>query len=355
MLINYYVDPANLFNAKYERGIANYLAHGFNVTDVINYDERSLQNYFIKKMPKCPSEIALGASRIMLINSALAHNGNFINNGVSGASLEDILAIYYLYEKKGCKIRKVIFGVEPYLLNDNHNLIGWKSLEQEYKEFSNKLLNKPSPYSFETAFQGYDKYYQLLSISYFRSSLDYFMRGVKVDYRPTQDIANNGFTRLKDGAIYYGALYRKASRDEVEKRAKETFNNRVYSFGEFTRLSEHYKFLFASFIEYLQNKQIEVEFFFTPYHPIVYNFFKGNPDFNMVFKAEDYFLSYATSHQIKIYGSFNPEKYSLDNSYFYDGFHCNPKGIAKILDIDKKTRYAAPNNVSGENLLREHS
>lgn len=44
----------------------------------------------------------------MQLNSPFLKEDKFINSGVSGASLEDDIEIYYLYEKRGCKIKKVM-------------------------------------------------------------------------------------------------------------------------------------------------------------------------------------------------------------------------------------------------------
>ena len=87
---------------------------------------------------------------------------------------------------------------------------------------------------------------------------------------------NEGFTRLKDGSVCYEALYRNASMDEVEKKAKSDLMaaNPIYPLGNFTHLSEHYKLIFSNFVEYLQKQNVEVEFFLSPFHPIVYEYFK---------------------------------------------------------------------------------
>lgn len=334
ILSNFFIDPAQLFDSKYEKGIANYLVQGYNVTDVLNYDERLLQRYFIEKMTTCPDTVILGASTIMLVNNQWSKNA--INNGVSGASLEDDLAIYYLYEKKGCKLNKVIVGLDPYILNDNHGQVRWKTLKNEYEELSNKLLKNSYSFNIESFVEKYEKYKQLLSISYFNISLDYFFRGVKIDYKCTKNIINSGFTRLTNGSINYHASYRNASQSEVEKKVEDEVKSKViYSLDNYTELSDHYKILFANFISYLQNKNIEVEFILPSYHPIMYAHLNKNKYFNIVFKAENYFINYAKTHKIKVYGSYNPRVYDLNNSSFYDSFHCKEFALKKIIPEPK--------------------
>lgn len=79
--INFFVDPANIFYNGYEKGIAEHLVKGYNVTNVENYNERLLQKYFIDNMKDCPDIIALGSSRIMQLNSPFLKEDKFINTG----------------------------------------------------------------------------------------------------------------------------------------------------------------------------------------------------------------------------------------------------------------------------------
>jgi hypothetical protein len=329
--VNYFVDPANLFSeGKYEEGIAGYLTRGYHVTNVVNYDERLLQKFFINELSQCPSEIVLGSSRVMLINESYAESGKLINNGVSGATLEDEMAIYDLYEKKGCRIQKVIIGVDPWILNDNHDQTRWTTLADECNEFTKKILHS-SPLKPRGNSQ-FARYEELFSFSYFKTSLDYLIKGIDKKYQPTKLIQNKMFTRLIDGSIYYDEAFRMATPDQVKKRADEVIAiNPIYSLRQFTQLSENYKLLFSKFIEYLQGKNVEVEFFLAPYNPIVYNYFRQNNAYRMVFNTEKYFRGFAERHGVKVIGSYDPARYNLDSSFFYDGYHCTEKAIKLIL------------------------
>lgn len=332
ILTNYFVDPANIFNERYEQGIVEYLVQGYNVTNVLNYNERILQKHFIEKLNKCPTVIALGASRIMQFNKVLVKDENFINNGVSGASLEDVIAIFFLYEKKGCKIKKVILNLEPYMLNDNHEQVRWKSLETEYNEMYSKILHKKKINS-KFSFNKFDNYKELISFSYFNTSLKYLFRGINIKYIPTKNNINDGFTRLTDGSIHYDSKYRNSTFSEVEQKAKSTIaNDPISSLGKYTELSLNYELIFDSFIDYLQNKGVIVEFFLAPYHPIVYDYLKSKKYYQIVFKADDYYRKFAVLHNIKVVGSYNPIEYNLDNTCFLDGYHCKEEAIVKILN-----------------------
>ena len=131
-----------LIKEGYADGIAEELAKGNIVTDVSGCDDRLLQKYFISKMKKCPNTIVLGSSRVRFINGSMVQDSTLINNGVSSASLEDLVAIYSLYENKGCEIKKIIIGVDPWILNDNNTYdnTGINSRNAK-KYFTNKITS----------------------------------------------------------------------------------------------------------------------------------------------------------------------------------------------------------------------
>ncbi len=334
--INYFADPANIFSKDYEKGIVEYLVKGNNVTNVVNYKERLLQKYFIEKIEKCPDVMVLGSSRIMQIRSEVINSGRLINNGVSISTLEDCLATYYMYEKRGCSVKKVIIGLEPYMLNEGHGQSEWRYLEDEFNDFFNNLkistIRKKA--SRKTFLFYLSKYNVLLSSSYFKASFNYLIQGKYNHYIPTTNRINDGFTRLSDGSIYYDRIYRTASPDEVEYRANSYITDEpAFPFlKNFTTLSERYKELFSAFILYLQKQNIEVEFILSPFHPIFYNHFTQDKYYHIVFECENYYRAFASANNIRVFGSYDPHKLGFDNSHFLDGFHCKDEAIIKILE-----------------------
>ncbi|MDI1235315.1 MAG: hypothetical protein PSX81_13620 [bacterium] len=330
--INFKEDPANIFRrGPYEQGIVKYLNEGKNVTNVTNYDERLLQKYFINEMKDCPDVIILGSSRVMQLGNAYFPNEKLINNGVSGASIEDLLAIYDLYENKGCKIKKVKIGLDPYFLNENNDQSRWKLLANEYNEMLAKL--GLSEYTEKTIMAESEvvKYKQLWSVSYFKSSWSYFIRGVDVHYRPTTEANNKDFTKLTDGSIIYGESSRNSSLETINRYATQSITETpMYSMREFTKISTKYQIILSQFIAYLQSKEVEVEFFISPYHPIVFDYIKKSKDYQIVFEVEKYFNQLADDRKIKLIGSYSPYTYNFIDSNFFDGFHCKGESLNMV-------------------------
>jgi predicted glycosyltransferase involved in capsule biosynthesis len=119
LLTNYFGDAARLFDNDYEKQMAKIIINGQYVTNVENYDERLFQKELIISEEIYPNFVIVGSSRTMLINSDLFLSSSFLNNSVSGASIEDIISIYQLYKVNNKLPKKILLGVDPWLFNRN--------------------------------------------------------------------------------------------------------------------------------------------------------------------------------------------------------------------------------------------
>lgn len=334
--INYYSDPSNLFkNGKYENTIAKYLCDSLNVTQIKNYDERQPMKSFILNLRSKPERIIIGSSRIMELNNVTTNIGNYINCSVSGASIEDYLALYDLVEKKGLKPDHIVFGLDPWLLNGNNNLIRWKSISsdyfdmlekiglQDYAGSNSRIIAKVQNMS--------NKYSEALSFSYFQRSL-FSIRSKNDDYLPTANSENENITKRFDGSLDYGKNYKSRTDKNIEDEALEYINqNPVYGLGDYKEISAKKIMIFEHMLQYLIKKNIKISFFLSPYHPLVWDYFTHNQNkYENVFKSEIVFFKLAEKYKATLIGSFNPKKYNLSNSDFYDGMHCNTKTISSI-------------------------
>lgn len=332
--VNYFSDPANLYHEEYELSIADKLLKGYNVTNVYNHNERLLQKKIIQNNPVCPDAIVLGSSRGMILNKFISQSPSFFNHSMSGSVLEDYIAIYELYEQRGCPLKLVIISLDPWVLNDNNGETRWKSLQSEYNSFLEKLYKKHSTNTILN-FGSYENYSQLLSFSYFKNSVYYLTKGIGRENAKATNVADNyGLTRLPDGSISWSAQFRDAPQTVVDRRANDVLaTDPVEYLGKFDHLSDHYKRLLVDFVTHLQRKHIKVEFLLTPFHPVVYSSFAVKKDYRNVLASERFFKSIAKKKGMEVYGSFDPAEVNLNNSDFYDGFHCNMNALTKIINL----------------------
>jgi hypothetical protein len=300
---------------------------------VSNIDDRALQRNIIALKKTVPAIIVLGSSRMLKVNGDYFNSSDFMNNSVAGASLEDMVAIYQLYKVKGVLPKKIVIGLDPWIFNENNGQHRWKTLSAEYVTFlSDHQMATQQPLI------NYDnKYLQLLSPSYFQSSLRMLKTRLFAKEKsipmPTDNKINDGFTRLQDGSINYDKKYRNATLAEVDAKANDYIADpdNVYSLRAYTTLSSTHVELFDTFIKDMADHNIEIQFVLLPYHPDVYNFIAANKQYNAVIACEHYIKDYAFNANIPLIGSFDPTKLNLDHTYFYDGMHLNEQGIKVVL------------------------
>ncbi|MXV39016.1 hypothetical protein GO491_10080 [Flavobacteriaceae bacterium Ap0902] len=319
--INYIGDAAKIFNKKYEKEISKIILDGNFVTNITNYDDRILQRELIKGMSQPPQLLILGSSRTMLINSSYFSNQNIFNNSVSGASMEDIVAILNIYKTYHHSYpSKIIIGIDPWLFNENNGQNRWKSIASFYEP--RDRININSLY----------KYKQLLSLSYFQASLKTLPDVLAKNSRPliTKIKYNQTNTKLNDGSLVYGESFRNATQNDIDAKIDHFIIGNIYSLGNFNVISEKLWSEFESLVKNLKTSNVQVEFFLAPYPPKVYD--KVSIDYPNVLKTESQIEEFAMNNKIKIYGTFNPYKLGFDNTYFYDGMHCKENGIREILN-----------------------
>lgn len=322
--VNYWGDAARIFHTGYERNIANIIYSGKNATNISNHDQRILQKELINKIKSNPDILILGSSRTMLINSSYFENKKLINNSVSGASIEDIIAIYQVYKTKNVLPKKIILGIDPWFFNENNGLTAWSSLKKEYYSFFNKTIDEEVLNN---------KTQQLFSFSYFQSSLSNLPAVVlgKSNPIPSSEIYNKTNTKITDGSLTYSEKHRNLSIEDVNNIAKKYITDGIFSIENFDIMSPKIFNEFNDLCKEIKANNIQLSFFLAPYHPLVYA--KIKEDYKIVLEVESKIVKYAHQNNIKILGSFNPVKIEIGNFGFYDGMHCKEKTIQKILKV----------------------
>ena len=324
MSVNYWGDAAKIFHTGYERNIANIIYSSKNATNISNYDERILQKELINKIKSKPDILILGSSRTMLINSSYFEDKKVINNSVSGASIEDLIAIYQMYKTKNILPKRIILGIDPWLFNENNGQTRWSSIKKEYNSFFSKTTDKDILD---------DKTQQLFSFSYFQSSLKTLPKVVLGKSHPisSSEIYNETNTKIMDGSLTYSKKYRNVSIEKVNNMAKNYILGEIYSIENFDVISPKIFNEFDNLCKEIRANGIELSFFLAPYHPLVYE--KIKEDYKIVIEVENKISNYSDQSSIRTFGSFNPVKTEIDNAGFYDGMHSKEKTIQRILEV----------------------
>lgn len=106
VITNIYQDPANIFHDE-SKEIAESIVAGYAAYSATgNGNEREVKHNLIMVMPKETDCIAVGPSLVMCVNKDIVGTDSFINLGVSGSDIYDILAQFGLMDIYGKRPRE---------------------------------------------------------------------------------------------------------------------------------------------------------------------------------------------------------------------------------------------------------
>ena len=332
--VNYIVDPAKLFkNNNYYQNLAAILHSGQNIGNLVNYDERLVQKFYIEDLKDKKNIVVLGSSRAMLLNHEMFAESSFHNSSVSSASLEDDMAIYWMYRKNRLAPNVVIIGLDPWLLNKFNGNNAYQTIISDYNEISQYLgFSRYQSNSFDMFSS---KYFELVSPKYFQSALKFWyaqrnLNNQLGDYYATTSDVGNDIIRHADGSISYDLKYRSRTSSKIREVAASFVDNNASMLNHFTRLDSDLKNKFDKFISLLIKDGVEVIFYLPPYHPAAYNKLVNSPRYKIITDAQKYFQNYAKNKNIQIIGSYNPVDLGLKDEGFYDAMHQNVESITKM-------------------------
>lgn len=324
-LVNYLVDPANIFSGTdYIGGIANILARGHNVDNVTNYDERLLQEQMIKKLQKAPDVVVLGSSRVMEINSGFFPGKKVLNCGVSHGNTDDLFSILGALDSLNKLPGEVVIGLDPMFLFHGGSS-EWQSLYPYHEYLVTKLFGanlhpdeqQPSPFR---------KVSSLYALDYFQSSLQFMLAGKSKRYVDVGLNTPKTTGRFSDGSISYSQTYTHPDHAKVATDARVTGENGM-PMPDSLNIE-----LFGKLLTFLKEKEISIHLAMIPYHPEYYKALKQYHK-QAIEKVESTFRDIAAQYHLPLSGSFCADSVGMPETDFYDTYHCSGEAIKKYIPI----------------------
>ena len=141
----------------------------------------------------------------------------------------------------------------------------------------------------------------------------------------TDQISGEDAIDLQDGRRSWSRLYREKTAEDVKSGISESVSKK-----DNWKINPDKITLFKSFTEYLSGQHVRVIIFLAPWHPETYQKFKTEPGNRMVLELEDYIRKYAEEKNITVIGSYDPTRYNLTSSDFYDATHPKPDAVSRI-------------------------
>jgi uncharacterized membrane protein len=331
-------DSAHLFHSGYEKKIAESLNSNYFVEGVTNYDERLVQKFRLNSLPIGTelNTIILGSSRTMQISENLFRKRT-INLSVSGAGIEDYIALYHLAKKFNPK--RVVIGVDPWVFNAKNGLVGWKTLSDEFLAESANLGSFRGP---SIGFKQ-ELWSQLFNITYIRASLRsnlgarlrrMFNASFREDLIVTA-VENPSLDRdgiRPDGSRIYNLHFAERSPNEVESSAIQFGTPPFELMSGFQKIDPACWSLFKKFILDVRSRS-KVLIALAPFHPSSYKMIL--PLVPTVHEVEQRIREFTGDNGILIVGSYDPERVNCDKVDFLDGLHPKTGCISRMFATRK--------------------
>lgn len=322
---NYKIDSLGLVNSNgYLNNAAKDLANGNMIAGLKNFDERIFRKKVIENIKEDIEWVMIGSSRSMMLRKRTFLNSSetFHNYSVSGASLEDFIALTSIHIDNQHKLPKnIILGIDPWIFNKNNGQNRYLSFVGDYNKLISKINeNQTTPTL--TINENTQYINKLFSIEYLIENIKFLKNNISNNlkgYYIVDTINIDASIRELDGSLQYPYKNRNPNFKKVKDDAIAYTKGNVYALNNFTKLDNIE--LFKSFILYLKNNGINVILYLPPYNPISYDLLSNNKKYVMINEAEKYLFAFSKNYDIKIIGSYNPHKYNFSYKDFFDGMH----------------------------------
>jgi peptidoglycan/LPS O-acetylase OafA/YrhL len=297
-----------------EARIAKQLSTGTAVYSA-DMDERKFVTFRIQFENLSVDSVVLGSSRVMQIGE---HNyrGKIINFGVSGASIEDDIAIAGMAIKK-FQPSTIFIGADPWLFNSKSGQVRWKAINNEYisalsslKLSATSIANFADDYSQSGFFVIASKIYDAINLQ---------------EFNAVNDIPESRDKIRRDGSRVYSLANANKNQKEISAGFNDLLNYAMTDY-DYSKKSQE---IFGRFID-AYSKNHKVVLVLSPYHPDLYERMKIERPIYL--EIESSFKDFSKLHGIEIIGSYNPHVVGCTSKDFYDGMHPNDVCMGKVLN-----------------------
>ena len=333
VVVNYTRDPAGLFGGGAEARIGALLVDGHAVRPPDEYNARLVDRYYVQHAPTPPDVVILGTSRAMRIRSSAFPGRTAMNLAVFAGTVEDVVAIVGMYDRKGRWPGEIVLVLEPWMLNDFNGLTGWRSVASEYQYMSRRLGTDPS-LNLPAAWPAFDTYFALVSPAYFQAALR---------SRPTTDAADRvsavpaaaaeDTIVLADGSRLDGRAIRERSAAEGRMRAVRDAAPPFAGLEHFSALSPARERELTLATRFLAGVGVRVTFALMPFHPLVHQILFSSSAYAMVGRAEQRFRALGRELGVAVRGSYDPGACRCLDTDFVDGIHPTAPCSARALTV----------------------
>ncbi|MDB4881891.1 MAG: hypothetical protein JWL95_657 [Gemmatimonadetes bacterium] len=325
-----WIDPARLVaTRRAEAEIARVLASGRNVTDYANYDDRAIERSLVALRPARAEVLGLGSSRLQPMPASAFGGAVFMNGAMQGATLDDMLAVYGLYDSDARRPTRVVINVDPWTQSYDASA-GWASISDERTAVMRRAGIPASPRR-ERAALTMRTLRQLAMPEYFRLSVGAFKRHGTAGIRwvATDRAQNMEKTKLPNGSVIWSDV----PADNAIAASEHFARGGIFGDQRFRRLDARApgrEDALEKFVRYLRSEGVAVTVLLVPFPDVVYDAFVGLPGYSVIAVERD-LRALAERNGAEIVGSYDPRVVGMTTLDFFDEDHLRPEALARLV------------------------
>lgn len=338
--LNYFADPGGKYNnSDFSKFMTKTIIQNkqyivFNEKFDNFLDERYLLHQ-IKIQNQKPKLAVLGSSRILPLSYEMVQEYDFVNFGLRGSKLGDIIAAYQLLFDKNILPPKLIIGMGPEQLMNTTWPIKY-DLYPAYEKFLNRTIEgDKSKYVHEDRLffikNQFNYYAELFSPKYFQQSIKFLLvNNTKKDkfrifpHDSSQSRSTNRYTPLQEQI------------NKVRSYARE--GPEADFFKKYRDVNPPSAFLFEKLIEDIRKNNIELTIFVTPFNPYFYDeMIRIEGQSNSLTNTDRYLksLSNKMGEGFYVIGDTNPHVLGINEDqaflYYFDHVHLSTDGLKALI------------------------
>jgi hypothetical protein len=295
----------------------------------LNLNIRQLREEQIRRMPKAPEVVLLGASHWQEGDQkTIAPGVDFFNSHIHRDYWEDLLGMVNLYVKYDRLPKKMLISIrdnqfKPVELRRDFL---WEPGIPSYHEMTKRLGIEAQPF-YKTL--PYDRMRALVSLPMLFENATRWHNATERPGPTDKTRFETLDVLLPDGSIIWSNQRMKLFDQERSLRESMTF-------VEFRRndppvVDPKGVAAFEKTLEFLKEKGVEVSFVKPPFNPIYYDAVQEGTYAQGLKNIEKLIDDLAARHGLKVYGSYNPHDVGCEATVYIDAEHANSSCLAKVL------------------------
>jgi hypothetical protein len=309
-------------------------------------DERRFQAARLEVIPR-PRWVAFGSSRVRDVSGAIAGAapGEFYNLGMSGATVEDYIALWSLLVRQGKIPEVAVFSVDAWILSSGHEQVRWLALAPDVIRFldASGTGHRPLWLAVQASTYWWLKTRELVSYTVLQRSLQDLERGLAGRKRQgddlvhvllrdvvlQEDVAGRGAIRA-DGSLIRARAMEPRSAAQLAATATEFVASGAYALRDFrwdADRAHHLDLLWAD----MRRHGVKLLAYMPPYHPTAWTLLRANREYAAALDQSATFLRALAQRTDAPFRDFSdPASVPCRDLEFYDAHHARPSCLARI-------------------------